>query len=112
MNFKAIFIAVFAIGIIFISCSTQQVLLDPKSFHKNQSISIETSGGEKVSGTVVLANSQALLMHDTYGNERGFLTKNIISAKGPEPVFDDNNIIVSEVEIDSMHTNTEAIRWN
>jgi hypothetical protein len=94
------------ICITLLSCSSQQVLLNPKTLHTSQTVTIETSDGEKVSGTVFLANAQAVLMHDTYGNERGFLTKHIVSARGPEPVLDDNGMIVTEAEIDSFQTNT------
>lgn len=66
----------------------------------------ETAEGEKVSGIVVLANADALLVNDSYGEERGFLTKNIVTIKGPQPVLDGNGIVVSEAEIDSFLTNS------
>jgi hypothetical protein len=71
----------------------------------------ETADGEKVSGIVILANSDAMLVLDSYGEERGFLTKNIVSAKGPQPVLDADGLIVSEAEIDSFQTNTNLTAY-
>ena len=106
MSRKNIFITSSLICITLLSCSTQHILLNPKTLYTNQTVTIETSDGEKVSGTVILANSEAVLMHDSYGDERGFLTKHIVGAKGPEPVLDENKVIVTEAEIDSFQTNT------
>ncbi len=97
-----------ALFILILSCSTRQVLLDKRDFHPNQTITIETRDGAKISGLVTHANADAVLMRDTSGKQRGFLTKNIVSAIGPNPVLDDNGIIVSEAEIDSMHTSSHV----
>jgi hypothetical protein len=107
-RFKIV-VAVLFISIL--SCSTQQVLLDQHNFHPNQTITIETRDGEKISGIVTHANADAVLMRDTSGKQRGFLTKNIVSAIGPSPILDDNGIIVSEAEIDSLHTSSHVTTY-
>lgn len=94
-----------------LSCSTQQVLLDKKSFHPNQTIRITTHDGEQVSGIVTHANADAVLLRDAAGKERGFLTRSIRSAVGPRPVLDDHGLIVSEAEIDSVKTSTHLTTY-
>lgn len=101
-------IAVVLLFVLIISCSTQQVLLDHRDFHPNQTVNIKTRDGEQISGIVTHANADAVLLRDTTGKQRGFLTKNIVSATGPNPVLNDNGIIVSEAEIDSIQTATHV----
>jgi hypothetical protein len=103
-GFKKFIRLSFALGTLLLSCGSQYILLNPKELHRKQTVQLETTEGEKVSGMVILANGDAFLINDSYGEERGFLTKNIVTIKGPQPVLDDNGIIVSEAEIDSFHT--------
>ncbi|MBN1464234.1 hypothetical protein JXA02_00635 [candidate division KSB1 bacterium] len=100
-----------ALCTLLLSCSAQHVLLEPKDLHRNQTVLFETTDGEKVSGVVVLANGEAVLVNDSYGEERGFLLKNIVTIKGPQPVLDENGVIVSEAEIDSFRTNANLTTY-
>ena len=86
-------------------------MLNPKAFFKNQTVKIETADGENVAGVVLLANADAVLIKDSYGEERGFLTKNIVQAQGPQPIMDNKGVLVSEAEIDSMQTNTNLTAY-
>lgn len=95
---------------LFAACS-QHVLLNSKDLHKNQTVKIETSDGEHVAGTVMLANAEAVLLRDETGKERGFLTKNIVTAAGPSPILDDNGVLVSEAEIDSFQTHANVTTY-
>lgn len=84
----------------------QQLLLNPDALQVNQSVTIETADGEKISGVVCMSDSNAVLIVDKSGKETALLLSNVVSIKGPHPVLDNNGVLVSKAEIDSFRTDT------
>ena len=103
-HFLKILLNIFFISLL--SCSTRQVLLNPKALYENQTVTIETTGGEKRTGVVFQVDSAAVLIRDTSGQKTAISMSEIVKVKGPFPIVDDNGILVTEAEIDSAKTNT------
>ena len=99
-------VAVLLTGVVMLmACGARSVFVAPEDIHEEQRVVLTLNDGSTISGLALRANSKSLLLMDESGEEHIVFVKNIVSAKGPEPIFDDNDCLISEAEIDSTKTN-------
>lgn len=91
--------------VMWMACGARTVLVSPRDIHEEQRVILTLNDGSTLSGLALRANSKSLLLLDDAGEEHIVFVKNIVSAHGPEPIFDDNERLISEMEIDSVKMN-------
>lgn len=99
------FLPVLMIGVVmWMGCSANMVHVAPADIHEEQRVVLKLNDGSIISGLALQVNSKSILLQDDVGEEHIVFVKNIAAAKGPQPIFDDNNQLISQLEIDSTKT--------
>ncbi len=97
--------------VMWMACSARTILVQPENIHEEQRVVLRLKDNTVVSGTALRANDKSILLLQDSGDERIIFVKNISSASGPEPIFDDSGRLISEMEIDSLKTNANKTAY-
>ena len=93
------------IGVVmWMGCGANMVHVAPADIQEEQRVVLKLNDGSIISGLALQVNSKSILLQDDVGEEHIVFVKNIAAAKGPQPIFDDNNQLISQLEIDSTKT--------
>ncbi len=96
------------LGLIVAGCGGQMVPFRPLELIENQTVIVSMNDGEQVEGTLVKAESDALVIRDETGQAWKAPTAAIVSIRGPEPVLDGSGEAISESEIASVQQSSNA----
>jgi hypothetical protein len=89
-------------------CSSQ-VALKPEKLVRQQTVSIKLQSGQSVTGEVEAVDADGVVVIDQKGQAWRARRNQIADLKGPLPVFDGDNRIISEKEISQYKTNHNAV---
>jgi hypothetical protein len=96
------------LGLIVAGCGGQIVDFRLSELMENQTIIVSLNDGEQVEGTLVKAESDALVIRDNTGQAWKAPTAAIVSIRGPEAVLDGSGEAISESEIASVQQSTNT----
>jgi hypothetical protein len=94
-----IYFSVLVLIMLATGCSNR-ILLEQSSLQKGQTVVVSLSTGNSVSGTIVSMNDKSVVVVDERQKAWRVQREYIESIHGPEPVFDRNNQLISEKEIE------------
>ena len=103
-----IYTSALALIIMATGCSNR-ILLEQSALQKDQTVVISLSTGNSVSGTIASMNDKSIVVVDERQKAWRVQREYIKSIHGPEPVFDRNNRLISEKEIELVERNKN--RW-
>lgn len=99
------FLPVLMIGVVmWMGCGANMVFVSPEDIHEEQRVVLKLNNGSTISGSALQVNSKSILLQDDGGEEHIVFVKDIAAAHGPQPIFDDNDRLISRMEIDSTKT--------
>ena len=96
MRFLGLF--VLFVSIVLTGCSNQ-VILDKSTLDQNQTVTVSLRSGNNISGTISKIEDGALIIRDSAGKTWRAKNDAIVGISGPQPVYDNNNQLITENEI-------------
>ncbi len=96
--FKAFLILCLGLATFVMHCSNSKVL-QKNNLKKGQTVALRMSSGERVTGVIIKSTETDFVIRDNKGQAWKAPKNRIVSATGPEPVYDLSGHVIPELQI-------------